>query len=89
MGGGENVSTLLSEIVDQALYAWFVEMRQQGVPLSGPVLREKALNYAKELDIKYFTVSNGWYDRWKNSHDVPFKEISGEAQAYTLEIKAS
>ena len=46
--------------------------------VSGPVLREKALRYAKEVDVKDFTASNGWFDRWKNRHDVAFKAISGK-----------
>jgi len=62
-----------NENLDQALYTWFVQMRQQGVPVSGPVLREKALRYEREMDIKDFTASNGWFNRWKNSHDVAFK----------------
>ena len=41
------------------------------------------------MDIKDFTASNGWFDRWKNRHDVAFKAISGEAQSCTLEMTAS
>ena len=41
-----------NENLERALYTWFVQMRWQGVPVSGPVLREKALSYAKEMDIK-------------------------------------
>ena len=41
-----------NENLERALYTWFVQMRRQGVPVSGPVLREKALSYAKEMDIK-------------------------------------
>ena len=37
-----------NENLDQALYTWFVQMRQQGVPVSGPVLREKALRYERD-----------------------------------------
>ena len=78
-----------NENLDQALYTWFVQMRQQGVPVSGLVLREKALRYAKEMDIKVFTASNSRFDRWKNRHDVAFKAISGEVQSCTLEMTAS
>ena len=78
-----------NENLDQALYTWFVQMTQQGVPVSGPVLREKALRYAKEMDIKVFTASNGRFDGWKNRHDVAFKAISGEVQLCTLEMTAS
>ena len=61
-----------NENLGQGLYAWFVQMRQQGLPVSDPVLGERALRYAKEMDIKDFTASNGWFDRWKNRHDLAF-----------------
>ena len=32
-----------NENLDQALYIWFVQMRQQGVPVSGPVLGENGM----------------------------------------------
>lgn len=64
-------------------------MRQQGVHVSGPVLREKVLRYAKEMDIKDFTASSGWFDLWKNRHDIALKAISGEAQSCTLEMTTS
>ena len=51
-----------NENLERALYTWFVQMRQQGVPISGLVLREKALSYAEEMDIKDFIASNGWFD---------------------------
>ena len=73
-----------NENLERALYTWFVQMRWQGVPVSGPVLREKALSYAKEMDIKDFIASNGWFDQWKSRHGVAFKAIVG-----TLEMTAS
>ena len=78
-----------NENLERALYTWFVQMRRQGVPVSGPVLREKALSYAKEMDIKDFIASNGWFDQWKSRHGVAFKAIAGEAQSCTLEMTAS
>ena len=77
-----------NENLEQALYTWFVQMRWQGVPVSGPVLREKALSYAKEMDIRDFIASNIWFDQWKSRHGVAFKAIAGEAQLCTLEMTA-
>ena len=78
-----------NENLERALYTWFVQMRRQGVPVSGPVLREKALSYAKEMDIKDFIASNGWFDRWKSRYGVALKAIAVEAQLCTLEMTAS
>ena len=67
-----------NENQEGALYTWFVQMRWQGVPVSGPVLRENALSYATEMDIKDFIASNGWFDPWKSYHGVAFKAIGGK-----------
>ena len=64
---------------DQALYKWFVKVREQEIPINGLALKEKALKYAEELGIDDFKASNGWFDRWKSRHEISFKTISGEA----------
>ena len=78
-----------NENLEWALYTWFVQMRRKSVPVSGLVLREKALSYATEMDIKDFIASNGWFDRWKSRHGVAFNAIAGEVQSCTLEMTAS
>lgn len=92
--GGNNPSTqkLKSsghENLDQATYKWFVKMREEGLPISGPVIKEKAAKYAVELGIDDFKASNGWFDRWKGRHEIVFKTVSGEAQSCTKEMTAS
>ena len=52
--------------LDQALYKWFVKVREQGIPRNGPLLKEKSLKYAEELGIDDFKASIGWFDRWKS-----------------------
>ncbi|XP_066021466.1 tigger transposable element-derived protein 4-like [Pocillopora verrucosa] len=76
-----------NENLERALYTWFVQIRRQGVPVSGPVLREKALSYAKEMDIKDFIASNSWFDQWKSRHGVAFKAIASEAEEMTASWK--
>lgn len=60
-----------------------------GLPISGPVIKEKAAKYAVELGIDDFKASNGWFDRWKGRHEIAFKTVSGEAQSCTKEMTAS
>ena len=64
-------------------------MRGHGIPVSGPVVKEKAMAYAKELDLKEFKVSPGWLDRSKNRHGIVFKTISGEAKSRTSEMTSA
>ena len=41
-------------------------------------LKEKALDFAKELNITDFKVSERWLDLWKNRHNVVFRTVSGK-----------
>ena len=63
--------------------------RERNVPIGGYIIREKALDFAKELNITDFKASDGWLDRWKNRHNVVFRAISGEERSCTEEMTAS
>lgn len=63
--------------VSEALYVWFIQKREQGIPITGPLLQEKAFKFYNELenvdDIpeeEKFTASNGWLFRWKKRYGV-------------------
>ena len=49
---------------------WFSRKRAQNFPLSGPVILEKATEFARELDLQDFKVSNGWLESWKSRHSI-------------------
>ena len=38
--------------IDKAVFHWFVGKRSQKVPIDGIILKEKALEFAKTLEIK-------------------------------------
>uniref|UniRef100_A0A1B6ERC5 HTH CENPB-type domain-containing protein n=1 Tax=Cuerna arida TaxID=1464854 RepID=A0A1B6ERC5_9HEMI len=69
------------EKVSEALYQWFRVQRDKGVPISGPILQEKALKFYEEFKEEGdsgFTASNGWLDRWKQRYGVKQLSICGE-----------
>ena len=45
-------------------------MRTNNLPVNGTVDKEKAIRYAKELQIEGFKASNGWFERWKSRCDL-------------------
>ncbi|XP_054259564.1 jerky protein homolog [Macrosteles quadrilineatus] len=52
------------EQVDDALWLWFMQERRRGTPISGPILKEKAMILHKKLEGNdTFTASDGWLSR--------------------------
>lgn len=49
--------------LDQPLYKYFLNVRSQNIPVSGPMLKEKAMAYERKLQIANFKESDGWLDQ--------------------------
>ncbi|XP_046686313.1 uncharacterized protein LOC124371986 [Homalodisca vitripennis] len=68
-----------NELVDDALWLWFLQERRRGTPMSGPILQEKAVILHNKLQEKgTFVASDGWLSRWKHRHGVHFLGVYGE-----------
>lgn len=68
------------ELVDEALWVWFCQERRKGTPLSGPLVKEKAVKLFEKLggDVETFQASEGWFHRWKLRHGIRHVVIAGE-----------
>lgn len=64
--------------VEYTLNKWFALRSEQEVPLSGPMLKKKAGDFAVEMDHNDSTATDGWLSRWKVRHDIKFKKHHGE-----------
>ncbi|XP_057296213.1 tigger transposable element-derived protein 4-like [Hydractinia symbiolongicarpus] len=64
-------------------------IRTENVPISGNLIKKKALYFSKKLSLEKFQASDGWLDKWKKGFGISFKTISGEAKSVTGEITAS
>lgn len=65
--------------INECLYLWFTQRREQGLPISGPLLKEKALHFNKEIGgDNDFKASEGWLESWKNRYGVRKLQICGE-----------
>ena len=53
--------------------------RDKNVPISGPLIREKALYFAESLGHKDFIASVGWLDKFKKRHSIIQKIMKGES----------
>lgn len=65
--------------VDEAVWNWFCDARKRNIPVTGKLIREKALMVAQELDeCDEFLASNGWLHKWMERRNVHQSALSGE-----------
>ena len=65
--------------VNEAIYKWYLLVRQRNIPVSGPMLQEEAREIATRLDPSTtFKASNGWLDSFKKRHSIKQMTVSGE-----------
>ena len=66
------------EKLDDALMLWFTQESSKEKPVSGPILKEKAV----QLHLKMggdddFKANEGWLNRWKKRNGIHMLTISG------------
>jgi transposase-like protein len=67
--------------VEKALDLWFRDARSSSIPVSGPILKSRAEDLAKQLGHPDFACSSGWLSRFKARHGYQFRTICGESRA--------
>ncbi|XP_054737831.1 tigger transposable element-derived protein 6-like [Anastrepha obliqua] len=60
-------------------FNWFAKARSQNIPISGPILKAKAMEIAGKLGVPNFNASDGWLNKRRIRNNVAFKCVSGEA----------
>lgn len=63
------------EIIDIVIFQWYLHARINKLPISGPVLKEKALELASKVGLNDFKASNGWLQKFKDRHQISYKNI--------------
>ena len=65
--------------VNEALYKWYCFVGERNIPVSGPLLKEEALQIAKAIDPNTsFKASNGWLESFKKRHNIKQMTVSRE-----------
>lgn len=57
---------------------WFCQARIENIPISGLILKEKALHFTKERSITDFKASDCWLSLWKDWYSIKTFKVSGE-----------
>ncbi|XP_022203178.2 major centromere autoantigen B-like [Nilaparvata lugens] len=60
--------------VETAVMLWLKQCRDKNVSISGPILQEKAQQFAEQLGHNSFRASNDWLDHFKKRNEVTFKK---------------
>ena len=69
------------EELERVMLEWFHQARSANLPVSGPIMKEKAFEVAGRLSIEDFSASNGWLDRFRKRNGIVFRQISEESEA--------
>ncbi|XP_050064482.1 tigger transposable element-derived protein 4-like [Aphis gossypii] len=66
--------------IEDAMLKWIHKARDHNLPVSGPLIQEKAKEFAQELGLE-FHGSSGWLHKFKMRNGIISKIISGESAA--------
>lgn len=78
------------EDVEEALYEWYKQALQMSLTVTGPILCQKAKDFALKLGYKEFKATHGWLDRFKHRKNIilgrgkPIKDKEGQDNAEDL-----
>lgn len=72
--------------VEEALFAWFTDVRAKNIPVSGDLLQQKARSFACLLGDDEFKASPGWLSRFKERYSIVGKVLSGEASCVNMAV---
>lgn len=65
--------------LEEALYTWFLQQRNNHIPISSEILKAKAkFFYVKMTGKDDFSASSGWLDKFKLRHGIRYLKICGE-----------
>ncbi|KAI6652943.1 Tigger transposable element-derived protein 6 [Oopsacas minuta] len=64
--------------VNDLIWQWFVTARSKNIPISGPILQAKGIDFAEQLGIP-FKASNGWLEKFRSRYNIAFKTLCGES----------
>ena len=77
-----NLRSENSQRVDQLVYEWFVLQRSKNIPITGPLLQERARQIRQQLGgpaVEDFKASNGWLEKFRSRHNIKHRVLCGES----------
>lgn len=72
--------------VEECVLKWLKQCRDKNLPIGGPILQEKAQQFAKDLNHENFRASNGWLQNFKKRHELVFRKVCGESASVDNDV---
>lgn len=69
------------DMVNKAVTTWFKDLRSKNAVITGPMICERANQFAISMKIDNFEANDGWLQRWKKNQNITFRKICGEKAA--------
>jgi len=67
--------------IENSVLQWFRQCPHENIPMSGPLIKEKAKKFAASFGIEDFKDSDGWLDKFKKRNDIGQLKMSGKSSA--------
>ncbi|GFR71372.1 polyglutamine-binding protein 1, partial [Elysia marginata] len=67
-----------NEQINELVYKWFVDATRRRINVTGPMMQEKALQFATDLGITTLVASNGWLQSFVKRNNLAFGKLCGE-----------
>ncbi len=64
--------------LNETVWEWFQDLTSRNYVLSGPLIQQRAREFAEAMNIHDFKASNGWLDRFVKRHNIVYRTRSGE-----------
>ena len=73
------IRTTENDDVNKLTWEWFKDVVSRQLPVTGPMLQERAKLFAEQLKIDTFKGSNGWLESFRKRHNISFSTRCGES----------
>ena len=80
-------STILPTMSSNKVSKWFWTVRELKIVSNGPMVQERALEFATAMGVKDFAASGGWLDRFKKRKKLEYKENHNSAGYRELNVE--
>lgn len=67
-----------NEQINELTFAWMKDAVARRINITGPLLQEKALEFAERTGNTNFKASKGWLESFKTRNNITFGTMSGE-----------